>query len=189
MKTVITTNPKEAYHTMLREYNEKEPAKLALNLLKPGSYVLSAGCGAGREIDYLVNILKCKVVGVDIDEKALELSKKKTPSAKYILGDMVKMKFQKKFDYILCLWNTINYLNRVSRKIFIETCYENLKEDGELILTTTHIFTHWRFLLSNIKHKTNYHPFPWEINEWFKGSRFKISKTSMGSGILIRAKR
>ncbi len=189
MKNIITTNTKEAYNTMLKEYGEDDSSKIALDFIKPSSYVLSAGCGAGREVDYLVNALKCKVVGVDIDNKALELSKRRTPNTRYILGDMVQMKFKDKFDYIVCLWNTINYLNYNARKIFIETCFDNLKEGGELILNTTHIFTHWRHLPCNIKYKKHYHPFPWEINWWFKDTKFKVSKLKLNHNILIRAKR
>jgi cyclopropane fatty-acyl-phospholipid synthase-like methyltransferase len=189
MKTVITSNDERTMRTMLREHSEKDPSKFAMNLLKPKSYVLSAGCGAGREVDYLVNTLKCKVVAIDIDENAVKLSKEKIPNAEYLVGDMVEKIFPKKFDYIVCLWSTINYLNRESRKKFIETCYENLKEGGELILGTTHIFSHWRHLLSNIKHKQHYHPFPWEINEWFKDTDFTISKKRIAGTILVFARK
>ena len=176
--------------TMLKGYEAKDYSlKDVLDLVKPGSYVLSAGCGAGREVAYLVRTLKCKVVAIDIDEEAVELSKDKTPDAEHIVGDMTNMKFKKKFDYIVCLWNTINYLKREDRKIFIETCYDNLKEGGELILTTTHIFTHWRLLLSNIKHGKNFHPYPWEIDQWFKDTKFRITKGKMNNDILIRARK
>ncbi len=160
---MIAKNTQEAYNTMLRGYDEKDLSKAALNLIEPRSYVLSAGCGAGREVDYLVKVLKYQVMAIDIDEKALELSKEKTPDAEHMLVDMVDKQFNNKFDYIVCLWNTINYLDRKSRRVFVETCYTNLKIGGELILTTTHIFSHWRNLLSKIKHRTIYHPYPWDI--------------------------
>lgn len=188
METTITQNSKEAMSTMIQEYGKEDPSKIALNLIKPESYVLSAGCGAGREVDYLVNVLKCRVVAIDIDENAVKLSKEKTPNAEYLVGDMVNKTFEKKFDYIVCLWNTINYLNRKSRKKFIDNCYKNLKKEGELILITTHIFTHWRHLPCNIKYRMHYHPFPWEIKQWFKDTKLISSKKRIGGSILIRAK-
>lgn len=189
MDDVIALNSERAYKTMTKGYHNKDPAVMALNSVKPSSYVLSAGCGAGREIDYLVNVLRCNVVGIDIDKKALELSKKKAPNAEYILGDMIKMKFKKKFDYVMCLWNTINCISRKARKEFVENSYDNLKGGGELILNTTHIFTHWRHLPCNIKHGKHFHPYPWEINEWFKDTKFKVTKINFNHNIIIRAKK
>ena len=187
-QTTIYHNTKEEYLSMMKGYSIDNPMLTALNLVKPNSLVLSAGCGTGREVDYLVNVLKCRVVAVDIDEKAIELSKVQEIYAEYILGDMVSMKFENKFDYIVCLYNTINYLEKDYRKVFIETCYSNLKENGELILTTAHVFNHWRFLLHNIKYHTHYYPFPYEIDEWFEDTSFnRYIKKRIGRGILIRA--
>src|SRR3989344_6968026 len=94
---------------MQKPYEDTDPNRLALGLVKPKSKVLSAGCGPGREVKFLLD-LKCKVLGIDHSEKMIELSRKLEPKAKYIAGSIVNFKSKDKFDYILCLYNTINYL-------------------------------------------------------------------------------
>jgi len=189
MKTQITDNSEVTIDTMVKGYDELEPSLLAMSIIRPGSRVLSAGCGAGREVDHLVNKLKCEVVAVDIDRRVLIMSEHKTPNAKYICGNIVDMKFEEKFDYVVCLWNTMNYLDKKAKKMFVETSYENLKEDGELIIATTHIFSHWRHFPCNIKHRKHFHHFPWEINGWFKDTKFKLSKVRIGATIVLFARK
>lgn len=188
MTTIITYNDKITYKSMDDGYGINDPSRVAMFLyVKPKSYVLSAGCGTGREISYLNNVLKCKVIGIDIDQKALLTSKNRNPHSVHILGDMVYRKFNKKFDYIVCLWNTINYIEEKFKKQFIQTCYDNLKSNGTLIIITTSICSHWRHILSNIKHWQHFHPYPLEINGWFINTGFEVIKKRMGKNILIIA--
>lgn len=188
-ETITTINDARTYNTMCYFYKEDDVSKIGLSYIIPGSYVLSAGCGAGREMDFLINKLKCMAIGIDLDRKALSLSKAKIPNAEHILGDMVKMRFEKKFDYIVCLWNSINYLKRKERKRFVETCYSNLKHGGDLIIVTTHTFSHWRHLLCNIKYKRYYHPSPWEIKGWFKDTQFEVFIKRKGKNVIVLAKK
>ena len=74
--------------------------RLAMSQIKPYSKVLSAGCGAGREVKYLVRELKCKVVAVDHSKRMIQLSREFEPNAKYILGDMAEFKSRNKFDSV-----------------------------------------------------------------------------------------
>ena len=166
-------------------------SSIALSLVKPKSAVLSAGCGAGREVKYLTEILNCKVTAIDCSQKMVSLSKINAPNAKYLLGDMVKFRSPEKFDYIVCIWNTINFIPTFAgRKQFIKNCYENLKEEGRLILTTSHRYSHWRsFLHFIIYANKNYYPSPKQIERWFEGTQFKIYKTRIDSNILIYARK
>ena len=122
------------YIKTLQEYNSDplSSSKIAIRIVKPNSKVLSAGCGAGREVKFLVRELNCKVTALDISKNMIEMSKKIEPKAKYIQGDMASFLSEEKFDHIVCLWNTINFIpNLTLRKKFIHTCYNNLR-GGEI---------------------------------------------------------
>jgi len=173
----------------IRTYNELSPHKLALGLIKPNSMVLTIGCGDGREVEYLVKKLHCTVVALDIDKEMIEASRKKQPLVTYHCMNAKDYVREHSFDYIVCLWNTINYLSPEERRKLIIKSYLNLKRGGALILTTSHIFQNWRFIFHNLKSKTNYYYFPGEIKKWFEGLDFKVDKIKVKhSGLIIARK-
>lgn len=171
--------------------DNKNPWMVAINIIRPGSKVLSAGCGAGREVRYLVREKKCKVTALDISKKMLDSSKKIEPKASYILADMTNYISNEKFDYIVCLWNTINFLpNYRERRKFIKTCEKNLKQGGKLILTTGHKFISLKiFVLSLLNFSKNYYYSPGQINKWFKDTCFKYHKKRLSNELLIVARK
>lgn len=183
----ITSNDKESYAVMTLRYTSTDASRKVLDMIPMYSTVLSAGCGTGREVQYLVHQRKCKVVAIDIDKKAIQESKQLNPEVEHICADMVCHFFgERKFDHIVCLFNTINYLERKDRQIFIINCQLSLAPAGMVHIVTTHIFSNKRLLLSNIKHRMHFHPFPWEFKEWFKGTSFKVTKTKIGGHIYLR---
>ena len=165
--------------------------EIPLRLVKPHSNVLSAGCGAGREVKFLVRELNCKVTAIDISEKMVEWSKKQEKNAEYIVGDIAKFKSKKKFDYVVCLFNTINQLlNLEERKKFIRACEFNLNEGGQLIICSTNMFSSWQSLIFSIfqkERKPCYHPK--QIDKWFEGTKFIIEKVKLNDEMLIKATR
>jgi SAM-dependent methyltransferase len=168
----------------------KNPWIVVINDIEPYSRVLSAGCGAGREVKELVR-KKCDVTAIDLSEKMITLSKKNNPSIKHVLADMIIYKEVKKFDYITCLWNTINFIpNCKLRKKFIENCYENLNKNGRLIITTSHKFSNLStFLNSIIMFTKDYYYSPKQINEWFKDTNFNLEKKEIDNETIIIAKK
>jgi len=177
------------YSNVLKQDYSLSPMLLALGLVKPGSTVLSIGCGGGREVKYLVKKLNCKVTGIDYDPEMIKSSEELEPNAEYYCVDALDFVRREKFDYIVCLWNTINFLSKKERKKLIRISYTNLKEEGKLILATSHLFQHWRFPLHNLKHRTNYYYFPSEIKWWFKDSKFNVEKIKVGRSNLIVARK
>tara|TARA_Y100000310_G_scaffold332142_1_gene407155 strand:- start:1129 stop:1752 length:624 start_codon:yes stop_codon:yes gene_type:complete len=174
---------------MQESYDDTDPNRLALGLIKPKTQILSAGCGPGREVKFLVN-LECDVLGIDHSEKMIELSQKNEPKAKYIVGSIVNFKSNDKFDYILCLYNTMNYLhNFKARRKFIENSYNNLKQGGKLIIITKHKFSHLGAFLRSIISNKNFCYSPKQIDRWFKDLGFKVKKTKIGDEILIIAEK
>ncbi len=177
----------EIYCKRYKDFNKLSSEKLAINLVEPNSKVLS--CGNGREVSFLVK-RKCEVTSIDNDERMIKLSKEVEPNAEYIQTDMVNFKTKEKQDYILCIFNSINCIRtKEKRKHFIKTCEDNLKDNGQLILTTSDIFTNWRFMFSAIKHPVNFHYFPSEIKEWFKDTNFKYEKIRCGKFNIIVARK
>ena len=174
---------------MQKTYEDTDPNRLALGLIAPNSKILSAGCGPGREVKFLVD-LKCEVTGIDHSEKMIELSKKLEPKAVYIVGSIVGFKSKEEFDYVLCLYNTINYLpNFKTRRKFIENSYYNLKKGGKLIIITKHKFSHLGAFLRSIISNKNFCFSPKQIEKWFKGLDFKIKKSKIGDELLIIAEK
>jgi len=177
----------DKYLSVLKEEYNLSPMLLALRLVKPKTKVLSVGCGAGREASYVVKELNCNLTGIDYDPEMIKSSKIAESHAEYLCQDALQFTRPNSYDFVLCLWNTINFLNRKERKKLIEVSYKNLKQGGKLILTTSHIFHHWRFPLHNLKHRTTYYYSPSQIKYWFKDSNFKVEKIRVGHCNLILA--
>jgi len=166
-------------------YKQMDESFIALNLVKNNSKVLSCGCGTGREVRFLVKERCCEVTAIDIQKEYLNKSKEVEPLAEYLCENFVYFRRQKSFDCIVCLWNTINYLNKEERKRFIENCKYNLKDNGVLIITTQNIFSKWRAMPHNIKNIRDYYYFPSQIRYWFKDTKLGINELKIGTFNLI----
>lgn len=187
---VVDENDESYLNVLESDYkSDLAPGKIALKMVKNGSSVLSAGCGRGREVRFLVRELGCKVTAIDISKDNIAKSKEHEPRAKYFLADMSSFRSNEKFDFIVCIWNTINFLpGKNARRNFIKNCHYNLKDGGKLILTTGHVFSHWRTLAKRILNPLNdYYYFPLQIKYWFNGSKFKVERVKINETILILA--
>src|SRR3989338_4219045 len=102
----------EKYLNVLKDDYMMSVMLVALRMVKTNSKVLSVGCGAGREVKYLVRELNCDVTGVDYDPEMISSSKKIEPKAEYFCEDALKFVREGKYDYVVCLWNTVNFLKK-----------------------------------------------------------------------------
>ncbi|MCK9370054.1 class I SAM-dependent methyltransferase [Candidatus Dojkabacteria bacterium] len=181
-------NDKEYVRIMQEEYKDNDPSGIALKMIEPNSTVLSAGCGPGREVSYLINKRNCKVIGIDNSEKMINLSKVNEPRGEYHYIDIEKYKNPRQFDYIVCLNNTINCLNGYEpRKEFIENCYKNLKKNGSVIITSSNALSHTGAFLRRLLTNKDFFYFPNQIKEWFSDTGFKFSKIKLDDNLLIIA--
>jgi cyclopropane fatty-acyl-phospholipid synthase-like methyltransferase len=173
------------------DYSSKKPFdKMALKFVRSKSRVLSAGCGSGREVRYLVRVLKCKVLGIDVSQEMISRSMKEVPEADYKLADISSYKSPEKFDFITCMFNTINYLSFSERKRFVENSYENLKKGGLLIMTTMNKYSNLRaFINSVLFFNKNYFYSPSQITKWFEGTGFLVKKTKVSNTSIITAEK
>ena len=67
-------------------------------VVRPGSRVLHVGCEYG---DILAAVQPSYGVGIDSDELAIELAKKRFPHLKFLLMDPHELRLDEKFDYVL----------------------------------------------------------------------------------------
>lgn len=99
-----------------------EPAKQVSELLRTSNpkarRILELGCGTGSILNYLQH--SYEVAGLDLSGKMLALARKKVPQAKLWQQNMVDFQIDKRFDAILCVFDSINHLQRFSdwKKVF-----------------------------------------------------------------------
>jgi 2-polyprenyl-3-methyl-5-hydroxy-6-metoxy-1,4-benzoquinol methylase len=81
--------------------------------LNPKS-ALDIACGTGNLIGELSK-KGLDVVGTDLPPEMIKVAKKNFPKVKFYVQDMSKLDINKKFDLILCPFNSLNYLKTINR--------------------------------------------------------------------------
>lgn len=116
--------------------NSKDSSDYVLSKIKRynknAESVLEIGCGTGNILHGLLK--NYNVTGVDISEEMLKIAKKKIPKGKFYLQDIRNFRIEKKFDVILCIYDTINHLTLFNdwKKTFANV-YEHLNDNGIFI--------------------------------------------------------
>ena len=122
---------------------------------KTAKTVLELGCGTG--INLLPLSKKYKVTGVDISEKMIRIAQSKIPDGDFILDDIRRFTSEKKFDVILCLYDTINHLTLFSEwKALFKIAFNNLNPNGIFIFDINTLYK-LRFIteISPLVHRFN----------------------------------
>lgn len=139
----------EIYDVFMKHVDYKNWYKFLRSYIKNKGEVLDLGCGTG---EFIYRFLKdgFSVKGVDISEDMLRISKKKIESKnlknnnyELIKEDIVNYENNSEADYIICNFDTVNYLkNEKEFEKFLEKSNKNLKKDGYLIfdIVTEEIF-------------------------------------------------
>lgn len=70
--------------------------------------VLEIACGTGNILEPLSN--RYEVSGLDLSPKMLDIAREKLPGVHFYLGDMTSFELGKKFDVILCIFDSINHV-------------------------------------------------------------------------------
>jgi SAM-dependent methyltransferase len=71
--------------------------------------ILDLGCGTSEELVYFAQ-LGYEVSGIDLSPEMIQISKNKIPFGNFRTGDMRKLKTSKKYDNIISVFDTVNYL-------------------------------------------------------------------------------
>ena len=93
------------------------------------SSILDVGCGFGDFYEYLKSKkIKFEYHGVDINEKFLEIAKKRNPKGKFELRDIQKDKIEKKFDWVVATGITNYATNYQHLKKMLREMYKICKK-------------------------------------------------------------
>ena len=103
--------------------------KFKLNLKS----ALDIVCGTGNLIGELSK-KGLDVVGTDLSPEMIKVAEKNFPKVKFYVQDMSKLEINKKFDLILCPFNSLNYLKNINRvKQTIRKVSKHLNQNGVFI--------------------------------------------------------
>lgn len=116
-----------------------------INKYTKGKDVLELASGSG----VMANLLKKEgfnVIASDISKDMQEVAKTNF-DGEYLIIDMTNFHLNKKFDLILCMVDSINYLSDYNQiKSMFLNVYEHLKEGGVFIFDMHHKKTYRRIL-------------------------------------------
>lgn len=131
-------------YEMLAEYydallQDEEALSLWLKYIEeePFTSVLELASGSG----VMAGILKRKgydITASDISEKMKEVSAKNY-DGEYLILNMTDYHLNKKYDLVLCICDSINYLYEEELDNFFRCAYEHLNENGRLIFDMHHM--------------------------------------------------
>jgi SAM-dependent methyltransferase len=117
-----TSNPSPRRQTYLDE---------TLAGLPKDAWVLDLGCGGGKPADWLSK--RCRVVGVDIARRQLELARRTAPRAAFVLADMASVAFRPgSLDAIVALYSII-HLPREEHAPLFSRLFGFLRPGGRLL--------------------------------------------------------
>ena len=91
--------------------------------------LLELACGTGAILKILAK--SYDVAGLDLSPQMLSLARKKLPHVRFYRKDMVSLDLGKKFDVIICVFDSINHVLKFAnwKKIF-RYAARHLEEDG-----------------------------------------------------------
>lgn len=118
---------------------DEEAFSLWLNEIEKESFktVLELASGSG----VMARILNDKgydVLASDISE-AMKDASKANFDGEYLILNMINYQLNKKFDLVLCICDSLNYLQEDELDSFFKCAYEHLNENGRLIFDMHHI--------------------------------------------------
>lgn len=94
--------------------------------------LLELGCGTGSILAGLSNV--ASRTGIDSSPAMLNIAARKVPLATLIHGDISQFQMEKKFDVIVCVFDTLNHLTEFSQWLsLINSVAEHLESGGLFI--------------------------------------------------------
>ena len=101
-----------------------------------GKKVLLLGCGTAEESELLSKYNPKKIIGIDISEKSISITKENYPNCDFYVGDMLKLPFEEnEFDFIFSSLAISHVEDK--NKVFAEL-YRVLNYDGEVLFSVGH---------------------------------------------------
>jgi SAM-dependent methyltransferase len=95
--------------------------------------VLDVACGTGEHAYYLNEYFQ--VDGLDLNERFIEIARKKNPKGQFFCGDMTNFDLDRKYDVVLCLFSSIGYVQTLENVVRTLIQFKkHLNEGGVIIL-------------------------------------------------------
>ncbi len=124
----------------------------------PGSEILDLACGAGR-LSYVMTRLNYKVTGLEYNNALVHYcrtkAKKENLDTEFSKGDMRKIPFENKFDFVLNFNHSFGYFDDAENIDVIREVNKALKSGG-------------RFLIDLANKESMLRGFDTQIRKWFK---------------------
>jgi len=142
-------------------------ANLISDWIKPYSSILDVGCGEGFFMEFLSRTKNCKVYGMDVSKKAIEIVRSK--GFKGIVRDIdengLGLSENEKYDYILFV-EVLEHL-KYPHKVLIEAC-KHVKE-GVIVTLPNTGYIYWRLqmLRGYFPRQSFTHLHFWSINDFY----------------------
>jgi SAM-dependent methyltransferase len=118
------------------KFEPSDSAIIAMDLFKSNKIenILIPGFGYGRNAKLFYDF-GFKITGIEISKSAIDLARTNGLDCKVHHGSVTFMPFDsEQYDGIFC-YALIHLLNKSERKIFLESCYNQLKTGGLMIFT------------------------------------------------------
>ncbi len=114
-----------------------------------GKNVLDLACGTGS-FSKKLNDMGYNVTGLDLSADMLTVAKSKAPEISFINADMTDFSFNEKFDYCICMLDSINHLTDYEdvKKCF-DCVYNCLSDNGIFIFDVNTLYKHKNVLGNN----------------------------------------
>jgi ubiquinone/menaquinone biosynthesis C-methylase UbiE len=98
-----------------------------------GNTLLDVACGTGIHTNYLRQ--HYQVEGLDLDERMLEVARKKMPEIPFHQANMLDFALPQKFDVITCLFSSIGYVKTLPKlNQAVANLERHLKPGGVLVV-------------------------------------------------------
>jgi SAM-dependent methyltransferase len=100
---------------------------------KQSKTLLDVGCGTGEHLRYLSLDFDC--AGIDINRDMIKTAKKKVPSVKFEVANMIDFRLKERFDVITCLFSSIGYVQSFNNLVkTLENFHKHLNDKGLAIV-------------------------------------------------------
>jgi SAM-dependent methyltransferase len=94
--------------------------------------LLELACGTGALLKPLAK--RYGVSGLDLSKEMLKVARKEVPRGKFFYGDMARFNLHRKFDVVLCVFDSVNHLMKFSQwESLFKNASEHLSPDGVFI--------------------------------------------------------
>ena len=115
--------------------------------------VLDVACGEGYGSNILAQTAK-KVIGVDIDDETIKYARSKYSSSNisFVCSDVEKLPFEDNFFDVIVSYETIEHIDEIKQKEFLNEIDRVLKCDGLLIMSTPNKEVYTDLVNSNNKY-------------------------------------